>query len=135
MNNFTTKEQSLNLVKLGLNRDTADMCYYYNFVTETNSEIPAVVVGTLHDTTSNNIPCWSVGALLELMPDIIDNRLVGYRLTIDREGKTFNVSYDSIMTKEPVILYAESNFLDAVYQMMCYLLENNLLQNNYIKIE
>ena len=69
MNNFTTKEQSLNLVKLGLNRDTADMCYYYNFVTETNSEIPAVVVGTLHDTTSNNIPCWSVGALLMLMPN------------------------------------------------------------------
>ena len=126
MNNYTTIEQSKHLLELGLKYNTADMYYPCEGVK------PKVGVAMM---LSDNIPCWSVGTLLELMPDIIDHRLVGHRLTIDREGKYFNVSYDSIMTKEPVILYAESNLLDAVYQMMVYLLKNNLLQNNYIKTE
>ena len=125
--NYTSIEQSKTLLELGLEPKTSDMMYVQH---QTVPIIKNDCFAIEFDT-----PCWSTEALLELMPDVIDNHLVGHRLTIDREGKTFNVSYDSIMTKEPVILYAESNLLDAVYQMMVYLLKNNLPQDNYIKIE
>ena len=128
MNNFTTKEQSLNLVKLGLNRDTADMCYYYNFVTETNSEIPAVVVGTLHDTTSNNIPCWSVGQLLKLMPKIKNSDKVYYPyLGLNRDGNFICVYR---FNDNDWHWYIENDVVEVCYQMIVW-----LLQNNYIKTE
>ena len=126
MCNFTTKEQSLNLIKFGLDRDTADMCYNYNFVTETNSEIPAIVVGTLHDTTLNNIPCWSVGALLKLMPLYITKEGVCFNRLIYRN----NIEYSAGIGKydEYLVSFESDSLLESVIECIKYFLENDYIK-------
>ena len=70
MNNYTSIEQSKKLVELGLNPDTADMCY----LSQTPQgepiffERPAVQGGDTEQYYKTSLPCWSVGALLEVMP-------------------------------------------------------------------
>ena len=81
--NYTTIEQSNKLVELGLNPDTADMKWYY-----WKDEIDAPKVPTLgsdkaalesyKNTQAVYLPCWSLGALLEVMPEI-DNQLPSLR--------------------------------------------------------
>ena len=77
---WTTIEQSKELIKGGLNPDTADM-YYCAYITYANGkpvkepkydliaypykDRSSMVVGF---TKVDYIPCWSIGTLIELMP-------------------------------------------------------------------
>lgn len=65
--NYTSIEQSDTLFKHGLSLETADM-YYPNRV-DTKGEF-AVPLELKHGNplSSQEIPCWSVGALLEAIP-------------------------------------------------------------------
>ena len=66
--NYTTVEQSKKLLELGLNPETADMWW-----TPLNWQLTEYYVEVKQDgigTPKNPIPCWSLGALMELMPKI-----------------------------------------------------------------
>ena len=78
--NYTTIEQSKRLLELGLNLETADMVYIKH-ATSSNLEfrfdddVPPMVLGKTSFSKLDvpALPCWSVGALLDLMPISIDN--------------------------------------------------------------
>lgn len=57
---YTTLEQSRRLVGSGISPDTADMYYW-----ESEGKV-YTYVGKREDV--NGIPCWSVGALIDLIP-------------------------------------------------------------------
>ena len=67
--NYTSIEQSKHLLELGLDPGSADM--HYNFYRDewdkvkSNGNIPSLMMNSLDD-----IPCWSVGALLDVMPKL-----------------------------------------------------------------
>jgi hypothetical protein len=68
--NYTTIEQSKKLLELGLNPESADMWW-----TPLNWQLTEYYVEVKQDgigTPKNPLPCWSLGALLELIPDIPD---------------------------------------------------------------
>lgn len=125
--NYTSIEQSNKLLELGLPRDTADMVYEYNFLSESNDTTPKAVNSNLHDTTLRNIPCWSIGALFGLLRSyndcnslsVFSNRSQKWQITI---------SYYDVIWKEHKEI--SINLLEASYGTVVWLLENG-----YIKIE
>ena len=74
MENYTTIEQSKRLTEAGLNPMTADMHYHteevlINKLPEKGIKVyPAV---NKHNKAEYHYPCWSSGALIKLMPDMI----------------------------------------------------------------
>ena len=119
MIHYTTVEQSKKLVELGLNPDTADMFYSrrptgksdYSIFPDFKSE------GRLEVFTKVDLPCWSLGALLKLIPN--------YQLQTQDKG----VGILFGCRKELKIIEA-STANEAVYNMVIWLLENG-----YIKTE
>jgi len=105
----TSLEQSKKLVKLGIDRNTADMCWQ-------NNEFP---IGFNDD---NAVPAWSLSSLLGLMPDVINLNGINYR---QQEFKTKN-SYCYCYADErfPISFYGYEQPVDAAFEMVCWLKEN-----------
>ena len=140
----TTLEQSQKLIELGIDVNTADMCYrptkdmYRNIIGY--SKYPDVM--TPRDRSFFNElgyePCWSLTALIDLLPDIIPGRNCwgGYHLYITKIGICYafygNDVPDTLHSVELYNEYTEKNegvesLVDAAYEMICWLKENNKL--------
>ncbi len=133
MQHYTTIEQSKKLVELGLNPDTADMSYSYDFDDSryiiTMTPAKSWIVPKYAECIENPqvLPCWSLGALLKLLReyndcnklDIFSNRSQKWQITI---------SYYDVVWKEHEEV--SINLLEASYSMIVWLLENE-----YIKTE
>ena len=122
MQNYTTIEQSKKLVELGLNPDTADMYFPDNAEITEIREKPRPVE---YIEDKDYPPCWSLGALLELMPKIQeDDKDCGF-YPIIRKGWVDNQWY-CLYTGH--ITRGYDNSTDAAFEMIVW-----LLKNNYIK--
>ena len=115
--NYTSIEQSIRLEKLGLDIMTADM-FYNEPVDETypkdiivDTKYPMVIrEGQKHHLLEYGVPCWSLTALLELMP----NNFV----ELTKDGGMYRMKaeqrYYSCLVENPV---------DAAFEMIVYLIE------------
>ncbi len=74
-------------------------------------------------TTYEKLPCWSLAALLDAMPDRIDD---SHFLTLDKEGKEYCCCYEDINGNSFKHEFAD-NAIDACVKMILKLKENNLL--------
>lgn len=120
----TSIEQSKKLIELGINVNTADMCYRivaYN-PNDTHVYQPYCFVGTLE----SDIPAWSLSALLELMPklyefeDDLDDGGCQPNLCKGWDNNLWHVVYRySIYNTE---WYDDP--IDAAFEMVCWLKEN-----------
>ena len=121
MQHYTTIKQSKKLVELGLNPDTADMFYSKRPTIKSEYSVfpDFKPEGRLEVFTKVDLPCWSLGALLELMPIIDDN---SYSLS-----GTLN---KGALCKHPCtsVMFQEESPLEAVYNMICWLLERNYIK-------
>lgn len=61
MKHYTTREQSKRLIGI-LHEGSADLVYFRD------NEIP-VVRGEIHPLPYDELPCWSTGALMDMLPD------------------------------------------------------------------
>lgn len=132
MRGYTTVEQSKKLADI-LPIDTADCCYI-KYCTSDNMEWrydgqPPIVLGEIPITeiTAEHIPCWSLAALLQIMPKYIEGL---NRLRIDIDDVDFSIWYDDmegygVNDKLPDITLKEP--IDACYEMILKLKEMNLL--------
>ena len=101
----TTIEQSQKLIELGIDRNTADMCWQNNiFPIGFNDE--------------DAVPAWSLSALLELMPTCV---LSVFNKT---DGHLYRVVKDTDERKETEY---HRNSIDAAFVMVCWLKKNNKL--------
>lgn len=116
--NYTTIEQSKNLLELGLNPESADMLFPWNGYS--NIEIP--VIGKTGNS-SVLIPCWSVGALLEVMPVILKLR---YRAFLTPHSVGYCCAYSDC--SESFHVEDEKTAINACYKMVVWLLENNYIK-------
>lgn len=65
----TSIEESKRLLGLGIDPNTADMRWRYNHNEHKHDDIPQVLaVRNWDDPYNKDIPAWSLGALLDLMP-------------------------------------------------------------------
>jgi hypothetical protein len=127
--NYTTLEQSKKLIELGLDPNTADMNYRYcicKLIDEVPVEDWLVGIGKPFDECADpQIPCWSLGALIELMPnEITTDELTDTPIEIHKCG----IGYQG-RKSQGVVYFGEGNSLtnNAVLLVLW------LLENGYIK--
>ena len=122
--NYTSIKQSKKLVELGLSPETADMFWLPvgdrtdKFTVEVNIQQKAL-------NLDRAIPCWSVGALLGLMPKCIVVDGDNYFQYIAM-GDT--VSYCNVKD-EKLVLFNYDFLLDSLFAMVVWLIENNYIKN------
>ncbi len=131
MQHYTTTEQSKKLAELGLSPKTADMYYFCDPTPAGNIMHPTFIIVEEHlcsrlpEYDKGDIPCWSLGTLLELMPKIQeDDKCCGF-YPIIRKGWVDNQWY-CLYTVH--ITRGYDNSTDAAFEMIVW-----LLKNNYIK--
>jgi hypothetical protein len=134
--NYTTIEQSKELLELGLNPETADMHYpdYYfdgNAKGPCNTPYKEAIEDLFHvyinPKTKRLLPCWSLGALLEVMPKegiepfIESNPFVGYG----------NGQYRCVYLNgdwESSHQTTGNTLIEVAYNMVCWLIENGYIK-------
>lgn len=127
MQHYTTLEQSEKLMELGLNPETADMYYFCDPTPAGNIMYPTLIVVEKHlhsrlpEYDKGDIPCWSLGALLEVMPKGVQINFNNTGISIDITFVRNGVIIDSHRVKN-------DTFLEAAYDMVVW-----LLGNGYIK--
>jgi hypothetical protein len=123
--NCTTIEQSKKLIEFGLSSETADMWW-----TPLNWQLTEYYVEVKQDgigTPKNPIPCWSLGALMELMPKIKED---------EDDGGCYPTLCKGYNTDKWHCVYRSSIYItnwydtsiDAAFEMVVWLLENGYIK-------
>jgi hypothetical protein len=116
---YTTIEQSQKLLELGLNIDSADMYYGYK------KEKPELLPFADTDVESLCLPCWSLSALLDMMPNIRSEHGV-IRCKMDKEAKSIFPYMFYYLTIHSTSFHEAP--VDAAFEMICWLIEKDYIK-------
>lgn len=108
----TSQEQSKKLIELGIDISTADMLWTYDFMVNDINGLN--VISELLQPEENDIPAWSLSALLKLIP----------KSTISTPNPFCDI-YCCRNIEFNMEFYAD-NPVDAAFEMVVWLKENNL---------
>ena len=134
--NYTTIEQSKKLVELGLNPESADMHYpdYYfdgNTKGPCNTPYKEVIEDLFHvyinPKTKRLLPCWSLGALMELMPKIKEDEDDGGCYPTLCKGYNTDKWHCVYRSTLHITDWYKSS-IDAAFEMVVWLLENGYIK-------
>lgn len=124
---FTSLEQSKQLMKLGIGIiRKADMHYWETADGETIGKLSntpnigfnsGFYYGEDNGKTYHYIPCWSLSALLEVLPKIINNET----LSINSSATLWRIGYQNAYTVKA------GNAINGCYQLIMYLHELKML--------
>ena len=118
----TSIGQSKKLIELGIDVKTVDMYYSYDYNIDEYEDdaqiIPQSELGQHFSLFPEDIPCWSLSALMELM-----NRNC-YNVSLNCHGAEWNIKFDD---SEKYKDFTKDYPLDAAFEMVCWLLENRML--------
>lgn len=115
----TSVEQSHKLIDMGLAENTADLYY----ILRRNSEPKLVLFSSAPpEGFLNEIPAWSLSALINLLPKFIESKGKDYCLLMLSDRVVY---WDGNITN----LYetTQTNLLDAVVDAILWLLRNNYI--------
>lgn len=126
---YTTLEQSIKLVKLGLDPFTADMLYY-----ALTPDIPVCKKPFIFKGQDMEIPCWSLAALISLMPNKLEN-LSTHDTSVWLEIGNGIVEYrrqndidQSTIDNDEMPSFRGVNFITNAFDMVCWLIEENYIK-------
>lgn len=122
---YTNLEQSKRLTKI-LPLDSADMCYANDGTSIKIDANPYNVRKLMwKDYVVEVIPCWSLAALLDILAKETHNiDEDGYIVLSSYKGNWWNLSPINCISEE---IKESNNPLNAAFQMICWLKENNKL--------
>lgn len=132
-NLYTDIEQSQKLIELGLNPDSADMSYSPIMGIDEGRNCGYLDMPDLYPYAKINdvgsslyLPCWSLSALLEIMPCHISGvpKRAAYHLALKKYKEHWECCYEHFSFGEIHTQKGNTQF-EAAYNMMCWLLENN----------
>lgn len=125
----TSIEQSRELMELGLDPKTADMLWI-NYCDD-DYDYRLGVINNPNEELNEDIPAWSLSALLERLPLYVMSQFGGYHLNIERKEGAWKCGYcfyESSIGGDIYFAYSfvEDSFpaiekpdlMDAVYEMM-----------------
>ena len=130
---YTSIEQSKKLIEAGLNPETADM--FYDNGNETQPEIRLHSYG--HIMNKDDIPCWSTGALIDLLPFeicIAGNKNLKYQLRFGRAETEFWITYESLIADLKGSFIGFNTVIDkcdmigCIYKMVLWCLESGYIK-------
>lgn len=134
---WTTLEQSKKLIEAGLDPNTADMAIlkdntYSNALSVFNGATFCQNYNEIKNKT-NYIPCWSLGALLTLMPNTMKDPLVGpvraaYHLTLkENVYNAWECNYEHFSFGGLYEFPAQPTPIEAVVYTILWLLERGYI--------
>ena len=111
----TSIEQSQKFNELGIDVNTADMCWC-------NENDAITVPYNSACEIVKDYPAWSLTALIELIPDKISINNESYDLTFTKKSVEFRgpITLDGQKAKS----FEMDNILDAAFEAVCWLKEN-----------
>lgn len=135
MNNqlgWASIKQSEKLVEAGLDPNTADM-NYFNWDKTTDEPF----VSDVHENLIDYTPCWSIGALIGLLPKTIETKKPENLYFPEILPASNGIAYTALNeNKEYVFLKlfatgveSDATLIDNMVSMICWLLENNYIKN------
>ena len=119
----TTREQSEQLLALGLKPETADMCYNGYF-----ESLPLEINRNNAIQDKKYIPAWTLARLLELMP-------LFFRKVIHIQIMPPVVSYWDAGLREFARVYDNSDIYENIISMIAWLISNGYFNTEYLKGE
>ena len=127
--NYTSIEQSKKLLELGLSPESADMAYIENPIGEFKpvAYTPKETI-VARDARGNDAiiyPCWSVGALWKLMPNIRTEYGIIRPKSVKESSKhyPFRYYYETLHYTDIC-----STPIEAAFNMIVWLIENNYIK-------
>ena len=142
MNKICTDiDQSKKLIELGIDINTADMLWTYDFMVNDINGLN--VISEQLKPEENDIPAWSLNALMNFLPSEFTK--VGYSTTTYKikirkykftdEVDLYQIAYGnykfyedgSSSWKDMINTGEKENLIDAAFQMLVWLKENNKL--------
>ena len=126
----TTKEQSECLLTLGLNKETADMCY-----THFAKTYPIPLVDDV--LTAGDIPAWSLGRLIEMLPNPIpiseDLPTFCHFAFLDLSKKSVNYYWEDFDGDERILVsFFGKGFFSAVVDTTEWLIKEGYFNKEYL---
>lgn len=126
----TTKEQSEYLLALGLKKDTADMCY-----THFAKTYPIPLVDDV--LTSDDIPAWSLGRLIEMLPNPIpiseDLPTFCHFAFLDLSKESVNYYWEDFDGDERILVsFCGKGFFPAVVDATEWLIKEGYFNKEYL---
>lgn len=129
--------QSKKLIEIGLDIKTADMHYMhrhweineYTIGDQTDARpgcCPTSYNKDRNNTDHHYIPCWSLGALIDIIPSMIYKGGETFTLMVHKDV-IYHVCYKSHYHLDE-IWFSKENLLDAAFEMVCWLLENGYIK-------
>lgn len=124
----TTREQSEQLLYLGIKSETAD-CHIemapsgidYTYITQ-----------NYHNLVSNTIPSWSLSRLLEMMPKFIyEYSQRPYCFALLSDENYWYIDYSD--NGGTLHVESDENVFDAIVRMFAWLIKNNHFNAEYLK--
>lgn len=124
MKSYTDLNQSRKLAEI-LPPESADMAWYSSYAKEgysirmLNETYPLDIIGEEHD----EIPAWSLSALLDILPEISGVNLKFERVKAEDgyEGYYYHIEY-----KDKILIPYSKNPIDACYEMILNLHEQKI---------
>jgi len=117
---YTTIEQSKKLLELGLDPSTSDMCFVLipriDFKGYIYNSTPVTIPYKQYTAKDNNLPCWSLAALLEIIipiQDKVTKEMIRPLMMVDGRHLRGGISY-----------------VDAAFRALCYEIENGYIETN-----
>lgn len=126
----TTKEQSERLLALGLNKETADMCYPHFAKT-----YPIPLVDDV--LTTDDIPAWSLGRLIEMLPNLIpiseDLPTFYHYASLDLSKVSVNYYWEDYDAEErPLVSFCGKGFFSALMDATEWLIKEGYFNKEYL---
>ena len=132
----TSREQSKRLLALGLKKETADMHRFYTgkihgWQCSVQCYQDAIAEPfRKEDATNGNIqPAWSLGRLVEMMPNLIHNKRILAYLTI----KNDRVLYDTIKNETYSAFTNNNGLFAAVVDAVEWLIKEGYFPKEYLE--
>lgn len=131
MQHYTTIEQSKKLLELGLSPETANMYWKKNPILNSEKKwIPRIINKLLIPfDDEDTIPCWSLGALLEVMPTQIEE-VKDHKVDLilgHPKDKWCLVYFDWTGLQQGHSVIGDAP-IEAAFNMICWLLENGYIK-------
>jgi len=128
---YTSLEKSKRLFDLGLDPNTADMCWGIDSETSHYNNSPYPCAWSGYTAKEFYIPCWSVDALIKLLP----------RSIVDNDSKQFYIRHSDFDHIEYLSGYWNGHYhhkgfsefavsqplIDVLYKCVVWLLENDYI--------
>lgn len=140
MKHYTTIEESKKLLEIGIPVESADMYYCYSMdikIEEFDYDETPTIIDDVNKADVYDIPCWSLNALLELMPKSINkydelNRCnKNYSINLFRSYyHCCSYSFGPSLKEENhdnLCCFGEENWIDAVVKTIIWLKEQKYI--------